>query len=126
MESASFQLLVFGLLAALGNVLGGLILFPGKLHTRYKKSLKYLLALGAGFMLAVTFFEIVPKTIALWQDGRTTISEEGLYIPMALLLGGYLLTQFFEHTIAPHFHMGEEMHADELLSTRSAYTAVGG
>ena len=45
---------------------------------------------------------------------------------MALLLGGYLLTQFFEHTIAPHFHLGEEMHEDELISTKTAYTAVGG
>ena len=48
------------------------------------------------------------------------------------MLGGYLLTQFVEHTIAPHFHLGEEMHCDddehghELISPRSAYTAVGG
>ena len=119
-------------MAALANVLGGFILFPSKLHHNYRHVLRYLLALGAGFMLAVTFFEIVPKTIALWQDGRTAITEESLHIPMALLLGGYLLTQFFEHTIAPHFHLGEEMHCEDedhshdLLSPRSAYTAVAG
>jgi zinc transporter ZupT len=45
---------------------------------------------------------------------------------MILLLGGYLLTQFFEHTVAPHFHLGEEVHSDHLISTRSAYTAIGG
>ena len=124
MEFVSFQLLLFGLLAALGNVLGGLILFPGKLHTRYKKSLKYLLALGAGFMLAVTFFEIVPKTILIWQ--KTEGLDDNLYLPMSLLLVGYLLTQFFEHTIAPHFHLGEEDHEQSALSTSSAYTGVGG
>ena len=124
MEFASIQLLLFGLLAALGNVLGGLILFPGKLHTRYKSSLRYLLALGAGFMLAVTFFEIIPKTILIWQKKEPT--DENLYLPMLLLLAGYLLTQFFEHTIAPHFHLGEEVHADSSLSTSSAYTGVGG
>ena len=124
MEFASIQLLIFGLLAALGNVLGGLILFPGKLHTRYKSSLRYLLALGAGFMLAVTFFEIIPKTILIWQKKEPT--DENLYLPMLLLLAGYLLTQFFEHTIAPHFHLGEEVHADSSLSTSSAYTGVGG
>lgn len=124
MELASLQLLLFGVLAALGNVLGGLILFPGKLHTRYKKSLKYLLALGAGFMLAVTFIEVLPKTILIWQkSGRT---DDSLYVPMLLLLIGYLLTQFFEHTIAPHFHLGEETHAESTLSTSSAYTGVGG
>jgi len=124
MEFASIQLLLFGLLAALGNVLGGLILFPGKIHTRYKSSLRYLLALGAGFMLAVTFFEIIPKTILIWQKKEPT--DDNLYLPMLLLLGGYLLTQFFEHTIAPHFHLGEEVHADSSLSTSSAYTGVGG
>lgn len=124
MEFASIQLLIFGLLAALGNVLGGLILFPGKLHTRYKSSLRYLLALGAGFMLAVTFFEIIPKTILIWQKKQP--ADDNLYFPMLLLLAGYLLTQFFEHTIAPHFHLGEEVHADSSLSTSSAYTGVGG
>ena len=124
MEFATIQLLIFGLLAALGNILGGLILFPGKIHTRYKSSLRYLLALGAGFMLAVTFFEIIPKTILIWQKKEPT--DDNLYLPMLLLLGGYLLTQFFEHTIAPHFHLGEEVHADSSLSTSSAYTGVGG
>jgi zinc transporter ZupT len=124
MEFVSLQLVLFGVLAAAGNVLGGLILFPGRLHTRSKESLGYLLALGAGFMLAVTFFEIIPKTILIWQ--KTEPSDTNLYVPMLLLLVGYLLTQFFEHTIAPHFHLGEEVHAESRLSSSSAYTAVGG
>lgn len=126
MEFASLQLLLFGILAALANVLGGLILFPGKLHTTYKKSLKYLLALGAGFMLAVTFFEILPKTILIWQKTSTGSGPDSLSLPMILLLAGYLLTQFFEHTIAPHFHLGEEVHSESTISTSSAYTGVGG
>ena len=125
MDLSLLQLVCFGLLAALANVLGGLILFPVGMHAGYRKSLKYLLALGAGFMLAVTFFEIVPKTIILWQRAHPE-STENLYTPMLLLLGGYLLTQFFEHTIAPHFHLGEEVHSTEMISTRSAYSGVGG
>jgi zinc transporter ZupT len=124
MEFLSLQLVLFGVLAAAGNVAGGLILFPGKLHTRFKRSLGYLLALGAGFMLAVTFIEILPKTILIWQ--KTEPSDDNLYLPMLLLLLGYLLTQFFEHTIAPHFHLGEEVQVDSSLSSSSAYTAVGG
>src|SRR6185436_15997018 len=111
MDLVPLQLLIFGVLAALANILGGLILLPGRFHTTYKKSLKYLLALGAGFMLAVTFFEIIPKTILIWQKSEHGAGEN-LYFPMLLLLGGYLLTQFFEHTIAPHFHLGEEMHVE--------------
>ncbi len=125
MDSPFLKLLIFGVSAALANVLGGLILFPSKIHHNYKKSLKYLLALGAGFMLAVTFFEIVPKTILLWQKTHPE-STENLYPPMLLLLTGYLLTQFFEHTIAPHFHLGEEVRSEEIISTSSAYTGVGG
>ena len=125
MELLPVQLLIFGVLAALANVAGGLILFPGKLHTNYRKSLKYLLALGAGFMLAVTFFEIIPKTILIWQRSAAP-GNESLSVPMLLLLVGYLLTQFFEHTIAPHFHLGEEVHSETGLSTSSAYTGVAG
>jgi zinc transporter ZupT len=126
MNFGSFELLLLGLLAASANVLGGLILFPPGIYTRFKALLKYLLALGAGFMLAVTFIEILPKAISLWQDKNGATTAESLIFPMALLLGGYLLTQFFEHTIAPHFHLGEEIHSDNLISTKSAYTAIGG
>lgn len=126
MEFVSLQLLLFGLLAALANVLGGLILFPGRLHTTYKRSLKYLLALGAGFMLAVTFFEIIPKTILIWSRSGASSGDDNLSGPMLLLLIGYLLTQFFEHTIAPHFHLGEEVQSESTISTSSAYTGVGG
>ena len=127
MEFTFLKLLILGLIVASANVIGGLILFPTGVYKRYKRTLKYVLALGAGFMLAVTFIEILPKTIEIWQT-RKNLPEFGgfLYIPMLLLLGGYLITQFFEHTIAPHFHLGEEVHSDHLISTRSAYTAVGG
>lgn len=125
MNSIFFQLIVFGLAAALANILGGLILFPSQIHKNYKKFLKYLLALGAGFMLAVTFFEIVPKTVLMWQKINPN-ETENLALPMILLLAGYLLTQFFEHTIAPHIHLGEEVHSEHLISSRSAYTAIGG
>lgn len=125
MDPVLIQLIIFGFIAALANVVGGLILFPSKLHSTYKPVLKYLLALGAGFMLAVTIFEILPKTISLWPPTANG-GERDLHIPMLLLLAGYLLTQFFEHTIAPHFHLGEEVHSDHLISTKSAYTGVGG
>ena len=68
MGSDLLQLIIFGVVAAAANILGGLILFPSRLHDDYRRFLKYLLALGAGFKLAVTFFEIVPRTILIWQQ----------------------------------------------------------
>lgn len=127
MEITLLHLTAFGIAVALANVLGGFILFPTGIHKEYRQLLKYVLALGAGFMLAVTFIEVLPKTIAIWrQTASDPISAESLYVPMVLFLGGYLLTQFFEHTIAPHFHLGEEVHTDHLIPPSSAYTAIGG
>jgi zinc transporter ZupT len=127
MSTSFIQLLVFGIIVAGANVAGGLILFPSTIHRNYKRFLKYILALSAGFMLAVTFIEILPKTIKLWQSPENAeLAGENFYLPMVLLLAGYLLTQFFEHTIAPHFHLGEEVHSDHHIKPSSAYTAVGG
>lgn len=101
------------------------------------------MALGAGFMLSVTFIELMPEIFKLWKNSSAAgPSIESYAIPMLLLLGGYLLTQFFEHTIAPHFHLGEDIahemghgiggdassheHSEHLISTASTYTALGG
>ncbi len=123
-----------GLIAASANGLGGLILLPSNIHSRYRKLLRFLVALGAGFMLSVTFIELMPEIFKLWQSSSAAASSlESYAVPMLLLLGGYLLTQFFEHTIAPHFHLGEDIsgdsthdHGEHLISTASTYTALGG
>lgn len=125
MSSSYLTLFVLGILTALANVIGGLLLTSSGIYKRYKSSLKYLLALGAGFMLAVTFIEVLPKAYTLWQDKGLNLGENLMY-PMGFVLIGYLLTQFFEHTIAPHFHLGEEVHSDHIIPPRSAYTAIGG
>ena len=125
MDNYFLQLLLFGTIAGLANVLGGLLLYPSAKNREYSWSLKYLLAIGAGFMLAVTFFEIVPRTVILWQTTYPE-SSDSLYAPMFLILVGYLLTQFFEHTVAPHFHLGEELHKEHIIPAKTAYSAVGG
>lgn len=122
------KLLFFGALVALGNVLGGLLLARPGTTARNIRSLKYLVALGAGFMLAAIFLEILPKAIVLWA-GTGAGGEElshGVLNAMTLLLAGYLLIHFFEHTIAPHFHFGAETHPEALIRPSAAYTAIGG
>lgn len=127
MKLTPAELLLLGLVAASANIIGGLILIPSGIHKRLKSLLKYFLAIGAGFMLAVNFIEIFPRIITLWEAKAGVINNGEKYLlPMLLVLGGYLLTQFFEHTIAPHFHLGEEVHSKNLISVSSAYTAIGG
>lgn len=122
------ELLLFGTLVALANVCGGVLLArPGTFH-RSKRLLRYLVALGAGFMLAAIFIEIMPEVFGLWAGKATSVAaaREGVLGAMTLLLGGYLLIHFFEHTIAPHFHFGEETHPEAVVRPSAAYTAIGG
>src|SRR5918994_2823968 len=121
------SILLFGLLAAGANVLGGLILVKSGAHRLGERFLKYLVALGAGFMLAAIFIEILPESIRLWTSTADGESAAELVVwVMTLLLAGYLLIQFFEHTLAPHFHFGAETHPESFMRPSAAYTAVGG
>src|SRR3982750_1767932 len=125
MDFGPLQLLVFGIAAGLANVLGGLILFPEALRGRYRGSLKYLLALGAGFMLAVTFFEIIPKTIAIWQKTGGAAGES-LSLPVVLVRAGYLAPHFFDPPFPPHFLLVEVFLADGFVSEKPRSRAVRG
>src|ERR1044072_9209109 len=121
------SILFFGLLAAAANVLGGLILIKSGAHRLGERFLKYLVALGAGFMLAAIFIEILSESINLWTGtARGQEAARSVMGAMTLLLAGYLLIQLFEHTLAPHFHFGAETHPESFMRPSAAYTAVGG
>jgi len=94
---------LLGLTAAAANVFGGALIVQRNWERRY---LRYFVALGAGFMLATALVEMVPESLEL--AGRTGA---------LLVLLGYLIVHLFEHTISPHFHYGEETHAEEFAHT---------
>jgi zinc transporter ZupT len=120
------QLLFFGALVALANVLGGWLLTRPRAGTRDVHLLRYLVALGAGFMLAAIFIEILPEVVQLWAAGAPADGiGHAVAGATALLLAGYLLVHLFEHTIAPHFHFGAETHTEAMLPKNAAYTAIG-
>jgi zinc and cadmium transporter len=104
--------ILLGLTAALANVFGGAIIVQKLQERAY---LKYFIALGAGFMLATAIVEIFPTSLEL--QGKSAAF---------LVLVGYLLIHFFEHTVTPHFHFGEETHRDEFLHTHKSYSVLIG
>jgi zinc and cadmium transporter len=106
--------LLLGVIAAAANVIGGLAIVRGQWSRTF---LKYFIALGAGFMLATAFLEMIPESLKI-----TTRPDEVFF----LVLGGYLLVHFFEHTLAPHFHFGEETHHDEMAHAHAGIAAVLG
>jgi zinc transporter ZupT len=121
------ELLFFGTLVALANILGGWLLArPGSV-VREGRLLRYLIALGAGFMLAAIFIEVLPEVVRLWTPREPQAGlNHAVLGAMTLLLSGYLLIHLFEHTVAPHFHFGAETHTEAMLPPAAAYTAIGG
>jgi ZIP family zinc transporter/zinc and cadmium transporter len=103
---------LLGLTAAGANVFGGAIIVQRNWERSY---LRYFVALGAGFMLATALVEMVPASIQL----------RGPYAGFLILLG-YLLVHFFEHTVTPHFHFGEETHADQFVHAHKSYSVLIG
>ncbi len=104
--------LLLGLSAAAANVFGGAVIVQRAWERSY---LKYFVALGSGFMLATSLVEMVPESV------RLRPASGGL-----LVLAGYLIVHFFEHTLSPHFHFGEETHADEFVQRHKSWSVLGG
>ena len=70
------------------------------------RALEVVIALAAGFMLSVAMLDMLPHAYAM--GGGTAA---------AVALGGFLAVHLTQHTLAPHFHFGEETHAvSELVS----------
>src|SRR5437870_8481023 len=104
--------LLLGLTAAAANVFGGTIIVQKNWDRSY---LRYFVALGAGFMLATAIMEIIAESLEL--RGRSAA---------VLVLIGYLIIHFFEHTLTPHFHFGEETHADQFVAAHKGFSVLMG
>src|SRR5277367_3562009 len=114
--------LLLGVSAAGANVVGGLLITRARSLKHY---LKYFIALGAGFMLATALLEMIPESLKL-QAETGSIFFHGENSVFVLVLAGYFLVHFFEHTLAPHFHFGEETHHEEMSGAHASYAALLG
>jgi zinc transporter ZupT len=97
--------------AAAADVAGAAVVTSA--HRRGRAPLRVFVALGAGFMLAAAFVRMLP---------------ESAQVPHAFLfvLVGYFGIHLFEHAVAPHFHFGEEVHADAFLHPAAGILALLG
>src|SRR5580698_5185479 len=114
--------LLLGIVAAGANLLGGLLVSHRQWSRRY---LKYFIALGAGFMLATAMIEMIPESVKLRSDSSSLFFKSTSSV-FLLVLAGYFLVHFFEHTLAPHFHFGEETHHEEMSHAHASYAALLG
>jgi zinc transporter ZupT len=114
--------LLLGLTSALANLLGGLLVTRKQWSHHY---LKYFIAIGAGFMLATALLEMIPESLRLRGDSPPLLFGETSAV-FVLVLTGYFIVHFFEHTAAPHFHFGEETHRQEISQSHASYAALLG
>src|SRR5258705_9665480 len=103
--------LAFAAFAAAADLAGAVLVVTA--HRKGLAPLRYFVAGGAGFMLAAAFVRMLP---------------ESAHVPHAFLfvLVGYFGVHLFEHTVAPHFHFGEETHTGAILKPSAAYLAILG
>ncbi len=89
--------LIYAALSAVANVAGALAV-----TSRGRRSVQVveaLIAVAAGFMISLALVELVPEAV----------HRGGPSAPV-MILAGYLVVHLTQHTLAHHFHFGEETH----------------
>jgi ZIP family zinc transporter/zinc and cadmium transporter len=71
-----------------------------------------MVALSAGFMVSVAVLDLTPDAIKANGESAALV-----------ILIGYLLVHLTQHTLAPHFHFGEEVHH---VSKMVSFSALAG
>ena len=101
---------MYALAAAAGNLLGAAAVTSRRRWS--VNALDGMLALSAGFMMSASVTDMLPEAI-----------EAGGRNAAVVALVGYMLVHLTQHTLAPHFHFGEETH--EVSASVSASALVG-
>lgn len=104
--------ILLGLLAALADIAGGFVLVRAHGVEKY---LRYFIAIGAGFLMAVALLEMTPESLHISPK-----------LGPILIMAGYCVVHLLEHTISGHFHFGEETHGHDLVSRRTGISVLAG
>jgi zinc transporter ZupT len=107
-----YALLTVGLLAAGGNLIGGLLVTRANAGNLAR--LRSFIAIGAGFMLAAVCLEIIP---AAFEQAAPNQRQA-----MALMLAGYLTLFAVSCFFASHSHSGGDHYAHKITGTTALQT----
>ena len=92
------RIVLFATLAGLANIIGALAMTSRRHWST--RSLQSVIALAAGFMLAVAIAGLLPESI-------DAIGHDAAYAALA----GFVLVHVTQHALGQHFHYGVETHA---------------
>jgi zinc transporter ZupT len=113
MNDVTLYIIAAGIVASGAEILGGGFIAWRREISRSIQ--EYLIALGAGFLLALVLIDLLPEAIA--SIGETA--------PLWMLFG-FSMVHFVEHTVVKHLHFGEETHSDLMVSKVASYSAFWG
>ena len=111
MNPAQLEALLYAVAAGGANVLGALVVTANA--RRGVRALEGMVALAAGFMMAVSLTDLLPEAI-----------ERHGHRAAVVALMGYLLVHLTQHTLSRHFHFGEETHEVSETVSRSALVGL--
>lgn len=102
--------LAYTAVAASANIVGAIAVVA---HSKWSvRALANMVALSAGFMISVAILDLTPDAIKANGESAALV-----------ILIGYLLVHLTQHTLAPHFHFGEEVHH---VSKMVSFSALAG
>ena len=107
------EIILFALVAACAEFLGGVLIASKRQWPTLVQEV--FLALGAGFILALVFLELIPASI-------NALGEEASLWMMV----GFATIHFFEHTVVGHLHFGEETHSHLMVSKVAGLSTFAG
>ena len=67
---------LLGLVAAAGNLIGGYFVVRRDWPRQY---LQYFLALGAGYMLAVAFVDVIPESVRIGGESASSVRADRIF-----------------------------------------------
>ncbi len=103
--------MLLAVVAALANVAGAAVVVSRPNWSR--AALELMIALSAGFLIAVAMADIVPEAIARGGE-RSAI----------VMLAGFVLVHLTQHALVRHFHFGEETHVVSERVSRAALVGL--
>ena len=103
--------LSYAVAAAAANVLGAVAVVSRARWTL--RAHDSMLSFAAGFMISVAMVDLLPEAIERNGSSAATVA-----------LIGYLLVHLTQHTIARHFHFGEETHEVSRIVSLSALVGL--
>src|SRR3954462_13312058 len=103
--------LAYTAIAASANLIGAAAVVS---RSRWSvRALETMVAVSAGFMVSVALLDLAPDAIQTHGESAALV-----------ILIGYLLVHLTQHTLAPHFHFGEEVHAVTKVVSFSALAGL--